>query len=356
MSVLESQPRFTIPGGGSGPISIEDDLLNHTSNVDAITPTTDFGRHSKIIRTVLGTCSPGDSSERIAVRVRNPQVRQLLTYRHRENGERAGNHLVSTAERITGSHSAGILLVEEALRAHIVGRVIPGTNESNVHLQFQLADGRTITGEDQLDQIRREQPQIDQMRFVAETPPKSNTYAEVFPRANPEAVESVLGADVVVIPPGTWHGSIRPVIGIREIAQAIGQTKASIVMFCNACDFLNWPPANYLEEFTDITGRAVDYAFINTPNHDLPPSYINEGMSFVPYSPEHMQKCEKLAKEVLRLPMTEVLNINGEPTVRHIGKITSPLLMRIAYAHRCNILIQDHKLHLNGGVSLTIPA
>lgn len=331
----ENEILITVPGGGSGPISIEDALLNYTPNVWGIVGNTDFGGHTKLIRTSLGVCPTGDATHRLAVRIRDPEVRELFTYRHGENGQRGSNDFLATSIKATGSFSLGIKRFEKAFSAWYTGRLTPSSDDERVHIKVELADGRILVGEDKLDNLKSSKPPIIEMEFVREVEgSKPEDWPHYDPRPFAESILALRESDGILIPPGSWHGSIRAVLEVSEFYEAIRRSQALIFWVCNACDYLDWPPAQYLQELRFKIGRKVDYALINIPNHQLPQSYTNENKKFVIFDDKSLKECGNYAVEIEPIHMTEVLDIDGKPTIRHNGEIVASYIMAKLYNRR----------------------
>lgn len=312
MTILK-QARIVIPGGGSGPLTIEDKLLDEIPNIYAITGVTDNGGHTKKIRIEWGNiAATGDASQRIAVRIRgNPNVRAIFT--HRQNGERVGNTFLATCQYIAGSHADGIKLVEESIISHYVGRVIPVSNDDGIHLKFFLKTGKSIVGEDQLDEYMKTKDNTS-ITHIELTPT---------PNPNPEALYRIKFNDLVIIPPGSWFGSILAVIEVSGVYKAINESKGKIMAFTNTVDVTGRSASHYLKYLARKIGRKFDLAVINTPNHQLPDSYKQEYLYFV--KPD-IAECKKYAKEVIALPVSKIYEIDKKPTIRHDGALATEII------------------------------
>src|SRR5579864_1367989 len=139
MTELE-ELNWTYPGGGSGPISIEDELIEFAPNSTAICTIADYGGHTKQVRSEWGVAATGDISRRFAVRLRNnPYARELFLYRH--NGHREGNTIFSTFHKLSGDIAGAIRAAKYTFRSDFVGDVLPVSNEDNIQLRIHLSDG-----------------------------------------------------------------------------------------------------------------------------------------------------------------------------------------------------------------------
>lgn len=308
--------KVVIPGGGSGPISIEDDMLNYIPNVTAITGITDNGGHTKKVRSVLGVSATGDATQRWAVRIRdNQQVRQLLTYRFPENGERAANTLLAAAEKITGSHAKGVELIGEAFKCHIVGNVIPVSSNKDTHLKACLSDGKEIIGEEQLDNFTQ-----TEKNHLA----RSIQFIPRPPAPNPAALEVLRQADLIIIPPGSRLGSLMAVLEVPGVFEAIRASSARLVCFTNAVDVKGYKASDFLGYLSDKLRRPLDLAIINVPSFKLPETYAQEHHYFVE---PNRASCLPFAEAVVDTPIAKLYLINDKPTIRHDGEMAVSLLL-----------------------------
>lgn len=328
--VFEEEVRIAVGGGGSGPIPIENELLNATPNVWGITPVHDSGGHSGDIRSLeLGILPPGDATHRMAIRIRNNLgLRRLLTFRwdlpenSHLNGHRPSNDLLAGAQMIAGSHSEAIKLLENAFASHYIGRIFPASND-DVHLRAILDDGSLIDGEHKIDKRTECKPCIKGIEFIDN---KGNIYT---PNPNNEAMDAISMANLFVIPPSSWRTSNQP--QLRIIRSAIVENKIRMVCFCNAVtnysETHDFSASDFAREICSEMGIMLDYFFINIPNHKIPQTYEKEKSYAV--APDG-QNCRQFAKHIYGLPLTTIRKIDGKPTIRHNGKITTPLIMAIA--------------------------
>ena len=323
-------------GGGSGPISIENILLDYIPHADAITNGFDYGGHTRRIRDALGIAATGDASRRIAVRIRNNrEVQEILLYRHPESGDREGTSFLATCHRVAGSFSGGIMLAEEAFKAwYVSGRVIPVCDDDNIHLRLHLADGRSFAGEGELDDflITSENTLISGLSYTKRTK-EGFSSTNLVPHAYQPALDAILGAGLRIITPGTWWGSILATTEVPGVYEALKGSKSPIVVVTNAVDVAGRDAAYYLRYIAEKIGRPVDLALINDPDFTLPDSYQKEHHYFVP---PNLNEAKKYAEEIVIKPFAKVFSFEGKPTIRHDGELVVREIVK--YLHRQRIV------------------
>jgi uncharacterized cofD-like protein len=313
---LEHDTLIVSPCGGSGGVSIIDEALDRWL-VASVTGVHDDGGHSgrtrrriginqNGVRSKLGLLPPGDASHQIAAHIRNPKGRYLFTYRW-ENGQRTGNDLISVAERIEGSHSAGIKAVEDQFK-YYKGRVIP-ISDDDTHLKITLSDGTIRNGESKIDDLKCGDPSIVSLEFKPRPP-----------KPNPEALEYIANADLILLPPGTLWGTHLPILKTPGVKEAIATTKAPIVCYLNAVttgETDGYKVSDFASRLVEAMGREIDYAFVDVTDRNLPPNYIEAGSAVVE---NDLEENNPYIKKLYSLPLTQVEYIEKKFVIRHSGK------------------------------------
>ncbi len=325
MALLEKDfqdTKVATPTGGSGGVDIIDYLLKYFPRTTSITGVTDNGGHSERIRSTLGVLPPGDATHQFAVHIQDVEIRRLFTVRWKLedsslNGNRPGNELLAAAEYSTGSHSAGIKLLEKAFKSSYVGRVIP-VSDDNVHLRVHFENGGEVDGEKHIDLMKATDSPIKGVSFIPQDP-----------KPNPEAIEHMANADLIIIPPGTLWGTLIPILKTPGMKDAIQASKAPIFWFCNAVttpESQGYTTSRYAEVLVNAMGRGIDYAFINKPSHNLPPSYTEEESVFVQ---NDLEEKNDFVKHILSTPLTKLEFIEDKLLIRHNGRVTTSEILRV---------------------------
>lgn len=339
-------------GGGSGPISAEDEILNRTPNLYSLVSSHDAGGkrgggHSREIRTLLGVLPPGDATHRLAVHLRQPDIRDLFTLRYslkkgnKLNGHRPSNDFLAGATYHTGSLSEGIKLLEEAFKAHYLGRVIPITDD-NIHLRAILENGAHINGEGEIDTREECEPPIIDIEFIGH-PIRARAKA-IQVRLNPEVVEVIQQGAIYVDLAGSEFTSRKPLR--RIISPAIQESNIRTIWFSNAVTNFGetdgWTASRFLQSASEDFGDRLLFAFVNMPSHEIPPRYIDEKSFQVPAD---LDSCRPFAENIYGAPLTELFtsrNGHGDrDVVRHNGDIVAPLTLGIAKGRRVEDIFDE---------------
>lgn len=219
-------PYVVAVGGGHGLSTLLRGLKAYTSNLTAIVTVADDGGSSGRLRRELGILPPGDFRNCIAALADDEAlITRLFQYRFSTGaglqGHSFGNLFLSAMTEITGSFEAA--LVEGGRLLGIQGRVLPSTLQP-LTLVADLVEEKgqrmmQLKGESQLSRPG--------WRIV------NLTVDPVSPPAYPEAVRSILEADLVVLGPGSLFTSVVPNLLVPGLVQALRSTSAPVVYVCN---------------------------------------------------------------------------------------------------------------------------
>ncbi len=211
-------------GGGTGLPSVLRGFKRETSNITAIVTVADNGGSSGKLRRELGVLPPGDLRNNIAALADDEDLMtQLFQYRFGEGGLEGhafGNLFLTVLANITGSMDRA--LIEAGRVLAIQGRVLPSTlQDVNLMAEVRAPDGavRRVVGESEIPEAGG----IIERVFVS---PENA-------RAYPEAIRAILGADLIVMGPGSLFTSIIPNLLINGIPEAIRSNKTQRIYVCN---------------------------------------------------------------------------------------------------------------------------
>jgi len=174
-------PRVVILGGGHGLASLLRGLKEYTHNITAIVSVADDGGSSGELRKNVGILPPGDIRNCLAALSNNEDLLgQVFQYRFASGtgleGHSLGNLLITALTEITGSFEEAV--AESGRVLAVFGRVLPSTL-TDVRLRADLSNGD--------GRIHHVWLWLD----PANTP------------AFPPAISAVLGADLIIIGPGS---------------------------------------------------------------------------------------------------------------------------------------------------------
>jgi len=213
-------PKIVAVGGGTGLSTLLRGLKEHTDNITAIVTVADDGGSSGRLRRSLGVHPPGDFRQCIAALAdTEPLMESLFEYRFGDGelgGHAFGNLFIVAMTGITGSFESALRASSRVLRVR--GRIVPSTL-AHVTLSAELEDDRVMAGESQVPSGRAP---IRRVFLEPEAPP-----------AYPEAVAAILGADLVVVGPGSLYTSVLPNLLVPDIAAALAATSAPVVYVAN---------------------------------------------------------------------------------------------------------------------------
>lgn len=232
----DRQLRAVALGGGHGLQATLSALRRITSDVTAVVTVADDGGSSGRLRKELGMLPPGDLRKALAALAPKDQSRRLWSdlFEHRfgGNGELAG-HAVGNLVL------AGLLdvlgdpvdVLDQACRLlGVQGRVLPMSSAA-LDIEGDVAGleddphvTRTIRGQVALAGTHG---RVQEVRLHTINGEKHG------PNACPEAVRAVLGADLVLLGPGSWFTSVLPHLLVPELHEAIVTTPARRVVVLN---------------------------------------------------------------------------------------------------------------------------
>jgi uncharacterized cofD-like protein len=309
-------PRIVAIGGGTGLSTLLRGLKGYSANITAIVAVADDGGSSGRLRQQLGIVPPGDIRNCIAALAdAEPLMTQLMQYRFPPGSglddHAFGNLFIAAMTAVTGDFEEAVRESNRVLAVR--GQVLPATSVP-LNLGAILASGRHLEGQVAISH--------------AEEPIERVTIEPADVRANPEALERILEADLVVIGPGSLYSSVLPNLLISDIRDAIATASGVRVYVCNVAtqpgETGAFSAARHLEALFDHVGdELIDFALVNG-NHsarrpagwlgqpvivderrleDLPVTVIEQDL--VDVTNAHRHDSVKLASALMRLQQEE---------------------------------------------------
>ncbi|WP_026423949.1 gluconeogenesis factor YvcK family protein [Actinokineospora inagensis] len=220
-------------GGGRGLHVTLSALRLITPDVTAVVTVADDGGSSGRLRRELGLLPPGDLRKAlVALAAEDGPWRTVFEHRFGGTGALAGhavgNLVLAGLLEVVGDPVE--VLAEAARLLGVTGRVLPmSTDPLDIEAE--------VTGlEEDPATVRRIRGQV----AVATTPGRvrrirlhhADRVGET-PKACPQAVDAVLGADVVLLGPGSWFTSVLPHLLVPELHEALVRTTAARVVVLN---------------------------------------------------------------------------------------------------------------------------
>ena len=224
---IEAPLRVVAIGGGTGLAALLRALKpnavreNNPWRLTGIVAVSDNGGSSGRLREELGVIPPGDLRNCLsALGLRGSILSDLLEYRFKGHGalggHSLGNLMLSAMADICGSWVAAIRQLSDVLVT--VGRLYPATL-TQMTLLAEDAAGKRYEGETSINHCR---------------PPLKKLWLEpADAEPLPEAILSILHADVVILAPGSLYTSTIPNLLFPEIRTAITQSGAPLIYVAN---------------------------------------------------------------------------------------------------------------------------
>jgi len=223
-------------GGGHGLHATLSALRRVTADVTAVVTVADDGGSSGRLRRELGLLPPGDLRQAFAAfAAEDGGTLWAEVFQHRFGGDGAlaghavGNLLLAGLFEVLGDPVAAL---DEASRLiGVSGRVLPMSPEPlDIEAEVSGLDSEDAAA------VRKIRGQV----AVATTPGQVHRIslhptgrAVRPPQACIEAVEAVLGADVVFLGPGSWFTSVLPHLLVPDLHDALVRTSATKVVVLN---------------------------------------------------------------------------------------------------------------------------
>ena len=222
----ESSPVVVALGGGHGLAATLEAASSYASKVVGVVSVADDGGSSGVLRHELGVEAPGDARRCIStLAAKQTIIGRALEYRFETGvlkGHPIGNLLLAG---LAVSGEGGFQQAIDEL-CRIVGldsgSIFAATDEP-VELVADCDDGE-LRGQMCIEDV----PNIGNLRF---DPPD--------PKVSDAVVEALLGADQIVIGPGSMFTSVLAAVCVPRIIEAIGASSAQRVFVANVAN--EWP-------------------------------------------------------------------------------------------------------------------
>lgn len=318
-----TDPRVVAIGGGHGLSTLLSGLKHHTANITAIVNVADDGGSSGRLRREFGVLPPGDIRRCLAALAEEESLMaQLFEYRFDQGeglrGHTFGNLFITVLDEITGSFDKAVKSASDVLAVR--GRVIPPTLE-DVTLAAELVaqegdTARLIWGESSIGKGGHP------IRRVFLDPPN--------PPAYPDAVKAIMGADLIVLGPGSLYTSILPVLLVDDVRTAFQRSSALCVYVCNVAtepgETDQFGVRAHLDALRDhIGGECIDLVLANNntrPANNFPPEWQGR-TEIVPLDVQGLTEWKIVAADI----------INPDNPLRHDPKKLARELMRLLREH-----------------------
>jgi uncharacterized cofD-like protein len=256
--ILGRGPKIVAIGGGTGLSNLLRGLREYTSNLTAIVTVADDGGSTGRLRQEFGVVAPGDIRQCIAALAEaEPLMSRLFQYRFTEGtgleGHSFGNLFIVAMSEVTGNFETAIHETSRVL--NVRGSILPSTLE-DVTLSARTHENEMVHGEHNITE-------------------RGGAIRELFlnpasAEAHPDAVRSILDADIIVIGPGSLYTSVLPNLLVDGIRKALLASTARRIFVCNVAtqhgETDGFSVADHLEAVERHAGKGLVHAVIANSN------------------------------------------------------------------------------------------
>ncbi|MDP2922525.1 MAG: YvcK family protein [Candidatus Omnitrophota bacterium] len=310
---LSKGPKIVVVGGGTGLSTVLNGLKEYTTNIVAIVTVSDEGGSSGRLREEFGILPPGDIRNCLVSLAEAPKLmRDLFQYRFKE-GEGLkehsfGNLFITAMTQVTGSFEEAIKASSKVLA--IRGKVIPSTLDK-IRLKAEYSDGTIKEGEDKITAAGKS------IKRICLTP------VSVCP--NPEAIEAIRGAEVIILGPGSLFTSVIPNLLIGQMPDEIAKRNVLKLYMCNVMtqhgETDGFTAADHLQALiTHAKRNIVNSCLVNSGHLDynLLFRYAQDKSFPVIFDRERLKKMVALVFEGNIVSVSDYLHHDSDKTAKII--------------------------------------
>lgn len=216
---MSAVPRVVAIGGGHGLAASLRAVRGYAGEVTAVVSVADDGGSTGRLRRATPRPAPGDLRKcLVALAGRSSALSRAMEHRFADGelaGHAFGNLLIAALEESEGDLVRALDEIGMLLGA--VGRVLPATSVP-VELRAEVSSGGQVHG---------------QVAVAARADVERITLDPSDAPACPDAVRAILGADQVVLGPGSLFTSVLAATAVPGIARAMRDSPAPLVYVCN---------------------------------------------------------------------------------------------------------------------------
>lgn len=296
--VQNNKINITVIGGWSGTFNVLYWLKNTPCDVEhnlaAIIAMTDSGWTTGEIRDKYWVLPPWDIRRGIAALAEDTGfVRKLFEYKFEWEtwviwGNKMWNIILSSLEKIKWNFNDW--LKEACKMFRVKGKVLPVTLE-DVHLWVKFEDWTEIIWEKDID--------------VSDTNPWKRTHninqniVDAFLvwwkwKINPEASDTIISSDIVIIWPWDFYTSIVPNLLSPWMKESLEKTDAKIIYVCNIMtkkgETTTYELPDFINNIEKYTWNIIDYVLVN--NWEISDELVKK------YKKEEWKKVVKVKKSM----------------------------------------------------------
>lgn len=188
-------------------------------------------------------------------------------------GHALGNLMIAGMYNITQNFYQAIEEVSHILQ--VQGKIYPISDEV-MTLYAKMADDVIVQGESHIPKYKN---------YI-----KHVFYQEDY-HVNPEAIQAILEADLVILGIGSLYTSILPVIILDEVKQALQQTSAKVIYMCNGMtqpgETDGYNVKTHVQAIYEHAGMILDQVVVSNSlfHEDVLAAYLEQGSQQVIFNP-----------------------------------------------------------------------
>lgn len=323
--ILRAAPHVVAVGGGTGLSTLLRGIKSYTANLTAVVTMMDTGGSSGRLRTGLDVLPPGDVRNcLLALAEDEERMARFMQHRFSSGeglvGHSLGNILLAGMEQATGGFDRA---VEEASRfLSVRGQVIPSTLD-RTDLVAEMADGREVVGE---AEIAAAHAPIRRIRLAQPAQPYH------------VALDAIAHADLILLGPGSLYTSTIANLLVDGISDAVGRSPGEKMVIMNLMtepgETDGFAASDHLRVLAEhVNLRRFHAVMVN--NEPPPPQilarYRVEGSEPVR---DDLRGAKTFGLRVIRVPLLEIVELEGKPTVKHDPHKLARVLARESRALR----------------------
>lgn len=277
MVSIDKKSNVVVIGGGTGSSIVLKGLKKYNDcNLFTIVPMGDSGGSSGRLREEFGILSAGEIRQRLIALANEENETidfvNLLEHRFEKGkelkGHNFGNILITGLSEFHNSQEKALEILSKMF--NIKGKIIPSTWD-RFELVAEYENEQKIIGEHFIDEST-EETKIKHL------------FTQPVAKANPQAIEAIKNADVIIFGPGDLYTSILHNIVIDGISQAMRESNSKKVFICNLMTSRGETTSMTLQDLIDeiekyVGSKIIDFVVVNSkePSIEVIKEYESNG-------------------------------------------------------------------------------
>lgn len=300
-------PKVVVIGGGSGLSVVLKGLKHFPIDITAIVSVSDSGGSSGILKKEFNIPAPGDlRNVMISLSNVEPLIEEVFQYRFDRNSSIGahplGNLLITAMTEITGDVQKAIKKLRKLF--NIKGEILPATLEK-IELVAEKESGSFIFGESDIPVLGE---RIKRVFYDGDV------------NSPNENIEAIKKADLIVFSIGSLYTSIIPNLLLKNMQEALKNSKAQKIYICNAMGQMgeteNYSVADHIDSINRHVGfDMIDKVIVNSVKieKEILNRYRKEGSTLVKLD---LNRLKEMRVKVIKAPL---IKIDSEKRVRHLA-------------------------------------